>query len=106
MHAIVVKFPEKKENPSIPCGYCNTLLKPSDQICPNCGASRTKIIEEFDRAYEKWTTEEDKALTERYKGGLSISQLAKEHQRKLGAIHSRLRKLGLVTEEGLSQTGA
>lgn len=49
---IVVKFPEKKEIPSIPCSYCGTLLKPSDQFCPNCGASRTKIIEELDRAYE------------------------------------------------------
>jgi len=49
---IVVKFPEEKEIPSIPCGYCNTLLKPSDQFCPNCGASRAKIIAEFDKAYE------------------------------------------------------
>jgi len=49
---IVVKFPEKKEIPSIPCSYCGTLLKPSNQFCPNCGASRKAIIEEFDRAYE------------------------------------------------------
>jgi hypothetical protein len=49
---VVVKFPEKKEIPSIPCSYCSTLLKPSDQFCPNCGASRTKIIEKFDREYE------------------------------------------------------
>lgn len=51
-HTIVVKLPEKEEIPTIPCSYCNTLLRPSDQFCPKCGASRTKIIEEFDRAYE------------------------------------------------------
>ena len=49
---IAVSLPEKKEIPAIPCSYCNTLLKPSDQLCPKCGASRTKIIEQFDRAYE------------------------------------------------------
>jgi len=49
---IVVNLPEKREIPAIPCSYCNTLLKPSDQLCPKCGASRTKIIEQFDRAYE------------------------------------------------------
>jgi hypothetical protein len=49
---IIVKLPEKEEIPSVPCSYCDTLLRPSDQFCPNCGASRTKIIEKFDRMYE------------------------------------------------------
>jgi len=49
---IVVNLPEKKEIPTIPCSYCQTLLKPSDQTCPKCGATRTKIIEQFDSAYE------------------------------------------------------
>jgi hypothetical protein len=48
----IVVNPENKEIPSIPCSYCNTLLKPSDQLCPKCGASRTKIVEKFNRAYE------------------------------------------------------
>lgn len=54
-----------------------------------------EIRRDYPRAYEKWTPEEDKALVERYKEGVTISQLARVHQRKLGAIHSRLRKLGL-----------
>ena len=49
---IIVNLPSQKEIPSIPCAYCKTLLKPSDQTCPKCGASRTKIIDEFDRATE------------------------------------------------------
>jgi len=49
---IVANLPEKRATSSIPCIYCNTLLKPNNQNCPKCGASRTKIIEEFDRKYE------------------------------------------------------
>ncbi len=49
---IIINLPENKEIPAIPCTHCRTLLKPSDQTCPNCGAPRTRIIEEFDRAIE------------------------------------------------------
>ncbi len=49
---IIINLPEQKEIPSIPCNYCDTLLKPSDQICPKCGASRTKIIDAIDRNIE------------------------------------------------------
>jgi len=49
---IIVNLPEQKELPSIPCAYCKTLLKPSDQFCPQCGASRTKINDQLDRNVE------------------------------------------------------
>jgi len=55
-----------------------------------------EIRHDYPRAYEKWTPEEDKTLTDRYKKGITLSQLAKMHQRKSGAIRSRLRKLGLL----------
>jgi len=54
------------------------------------------IRRSYPRAYEKWTAEEDEALVKRYNGGASIPELARIHQRKLGAIHSRLVKLGLL----------
>jgi hypothetical protein len=57
-----------------------------------------KIRKDYPRAYEKWTPNEDKALAEQFKSGITISQLAKMHQRKIGAIRSRLRKLGLLAE--------
>jgi len=62
--------------------------------------SKSYAVEEirriFPRAYEKWTTEEDNALVKKYSDGVSVSELAKIHQRKLGAIRSRLQKLGLL----------
>lgn len=50
------------------------------------------------RAYEKWTPEEDELLAREYGEGVSISELAMKHQRKIGAIRSRLNKLGLISE--------
>jgi DNA-directed RNA polymerase specialized sigma24 family protein len=50
----------------------------------------------YPRAYEKWTAEEDEALLRKYSSGVSIPELAEMHQRKQGAIRSRLEKLGLV----------
>jgi len=76
---IVVQLPEKKETPVIPCSYCNTLLKPSDQFCPQCGASRIKIIEEFDRAHEMEKLklqEERKKLREELKRELELARWA------------------------------
>lgn len=49
---IAGEFSQEKENPSFPCSFCRTLVKPGDQICPKCGASRTKIVERFERAFE------------------------------------------------------
>jgi hypothetical protein len=58
------------------------------------------------RAYEKWTTEEDEALVKRYNDGGSIPELVKIHQRKLGAIRSRLEKLGLLPPQDREQRSA
>jgi len=48
------------------------------------------------RAYKKWTAAEDLELSNNYKKGFSIIQLAEKHKRRTGAIRSRLRKLGLI----------
>jgi hypothetical protein len=50
----------------------------------------------YPRAYDVWTQEEDNALIKEYKEGISVSKLAEMHQRKIGAIRSRLAKLGLL----------
>jgi serine/threonine-protein kinase len=47
------------------------------------------------RAYERWTTEEDLALTQARQAGESVASLAMKHQRQPSAIRSRLEKLGL-----------
>jgi len=80
---IVVKFPEKKEIPSIPCSFCSTLLKPSDQFCPKCGASRTKIIEKFDRIFEMEKIklqEKKKKLKRELKLELALGELTQEQR--------------------------
>ena len=46
------------------------------------------------RAYTSWTHAEDQALLERYRTGMNVEQMAELHQRSVGAIRSRLKKLG------------
>ena len=51
------------------------------------------------RAYESWTEAEDKELISEYHNNLTVSEIAKRHQRQRSAIQSRLRKfsrLGLI----------
>ena len=60
--------------------------------------SMDEIRKNYPRAYEEWTTKEDQQLTTEYEQGKSIPQLAIMHQRKTGAIRSRLKKLGLISE--------
>ena len=46
------------------------------------------------KAGNPWSDEEDQILVERFEGGMSFAELAKEHGRTEGAIKSRLTKLG------------
>lgn len=55
-----------------------------------------EIRKTYPRAYKKWTEREDEQLRSEYEDGLPIPEIAKIHQRKVGAIESRLRKLGIV----------
>jgi hypothetical protein len=61
----------------------------------NKAYSIAEIRQRHPRAYQKWTDVEDSELSNSYQDGLSTFQLAERHQRKQGAIRSRLRKLGL-----------
>ena len=55
-----------------------------------------KIRQQYPRAYERWTGDEDIRLQDEYNKGRSVRQLSETFQRQPGAIRSRLRKLGLV----------
>ncbi len=46
-----------------------------------------------------WSDEEDRALRDSFLAGGAIGAIAKTHQRKRGAIRSRLAKLGLLEDE-------
>ena len=58
-------------------------------------AWREAISRESPRAYEPWTVEEDDELRTEIERGTSRKAIAKSHQRRLGAITSRISKLGL-----------
>ena len=47
-------------------------------------------------AGKKWTMQEEEALIEEFKQGLSISDIAEKHKRKRGGVKSRLRRLGFI----------
>jgi len=104
------------------CPECGKEVIDRFKFCPHCGCSlesaqlliqktphscetalREKaynvqtVRQTYKKAYEKWTPDEDKELATNYNQGLTISQLAEKHQRKEGAIRSRLTKLGLMT---------
>lgn len=59
--------------------------------------SMDQVRKKYPKAYEKWTSEEDKLLRKEFQEGLTNSEIAKLHQRKSGAIHARLKKLGLIS---------
>jgi hypothetical protein len=98
------------------CPECGREIKEQSNFCPECGfhlenilpyvsdkgQSKSKtydvmtIRQTYKNAYEKWTEAEDKELTSEFLQGLTVSQLAEKHQRKKGAISSRLVKLHLT----------
>jgi uncharacterized protein (DUF433 family) len=58
-----------------------------------------KLREEFPRAYMEWSDRVDQALSDMYRKGGKINDIAKRHQRQAGAIHTRLVRLGLIKKE-------
>lgn len=49
----------------------------------------------YPRAYEPWTEHEDEELTAEYEAGMSLRNIALVHQRRLGGIRSRIKRLEL-----------
>jgi hypothetical protein len=99
------------------CPNCGLEIRDKYNFCPKCGFQLEKILpfansqsskstskaysvkairQTYKMAYEKWSASEDAALTEAFHGGLTVSQLAEKHQRKKGAVQSRIAKLGLT----------
>jgi DNA helicase-2/ATP-dependent DNA helicase PcrA len=63
--------------------------------------ARNKAAGAPDRHGLAWNADEDNRLRARFEAGEAIVALAAAHQRKPGAITSRLIKLGLITEDGV-----
>jgi hypothetical protein len=73
------------------------------RVIPEKAYDLSEIRKKHLRAYESWTDDEDSELSKYYKEGLSVSLLAKKHQRRNGAIRSRLKKLGLIASQNVSE---
>ena len=63
---------------------------------PSARAEYNRKMNRPDGAGASWTEEEDRQLENEYHAGMSISEIAKVHDRTKGGIRSRLRKHGLV----------
>jgi len=50
------------------------------------------------KAYAPWSEDDDKRLADEFKSGKEVSVLAQLFQRNTGAIRSRLRRLGLISD--------
>jgi hypothetical protein len=59
-------------------------------------ASHPDVMASYPRAWAPWNDAEDQALIDAFERGEQSAVLAERHERKRGAIRSRLRKLGLV----------
>jgi len=55
-----------------------------------------EIRHDHPRAYEKWSAAEDAQLTELFRSGKGVDEIAAILHRQAGAIRSRLAKLNLV----------
>jgi hypothetical protein len=50
------------------------------------------------RQGSSWPADEDEQLKQAFANGTKIAQIAKDHQRTIGAIRSRLKKLGVIND--------
>ncbi len=64
---------------------------------PKTGAAHlADVREQYRRAYERWTRQEDEALTRAARANVPVEQIAEGFQRQPSAIRSRLELLGLT----------
>ena len=78
--------------------FCNELIETMNLLGWQHNLknrSINDIKQQYQKAYEKWTIEEEQVLVNKFEHGLSIKEIAAILERQPGAINSRLRKLGL-----------
>ena len=79
--------------------FCDRLIQTANllQWQLNLNTFRNYGIDndkKYQRAYEKWTVEEEKVLISKFEQGSNIQEIAAILERQPGAINSRLQKLG------------
>ncbi|MEZ4961769.1 MAG: DNA helicase RecQ [Saprospiraceae bacterium] len=58
-----------------------------------------EVRQQFPKAYQPWTGEEDERLMQLFREGASVTEVARALERKPGAVSSRLQKLLTVEED-------
>jgi hypothetical protein len=60
----------------------------------------------YERQEKSWQPEKDQQLTDAFRAGAQITELCARHQRRRGAIRSRLLRLGLIDRSRRSSESA
>ena len=71
-------------------------------IVPKSGSYVEQVRKSHTRAYEPWSPDEDQQLNSLYESGRSISEIASKLERQPSAIRSRLKRSGLIPQNGQS----
>ena len=68
------------------------------EVKPSVGTLewRKNVQERHPRAYQRWTPEEDVELTDQFRAGYTVAEMAKMHNRRRGGISARLVRLDLI----------
>jgi len=91
----VIHFPTKFRKFGIKHEPVQTLEVGMGELTASKSYTVSNVRLKYPNAYENWSEEQEKFLSENFKNGMTVSELAKHLQRKPGAIRSRLRKLEL-----------
>ena len=91
----VIHFPTRFGKFGIKPEIFQTTKVSKQEAVSSKSYSVSNVRLKYPNAYEKWSDEQDKFLSENFLNGMAVNELAKPLQRKVGAIRSRIRKLGL-----------
>ena len=73
-----------------------SLLNKAEADTPNFYREERKLVTGSKRRIELWSEEEDNRLREEFASGKSVRELTKLHERSMGEITFRLKKLELI----------
>jgi hypothetical protein len=76
--------------------FLDSFIKVIDEAGPRGKTSLEELKEKYPNAYEPWTADDDKKLTNLYRKGKTVKQLTEVFGRQPGAIEARLNKLELI----------
>lgn len=81
-----------------------TKIDPKEEVkTSKFGSFLQKVRLKYKNAYKPWSAKDDGQLKKMYLDGVSNSAIAKFFERGPGSINSRLKRLGLIEDEDVSE---